>query len=534
MENRRSGRIRVRTTRRTAPLPGWLRGLLDETFLWVALGQLLIALGVRPESVRRLSEVQAVLDEARAALGAAGLELPRLEGVRTEEDLERLGGQLDAMFRGIEEGGPVGFERVLPASQAVRWARAVADVLLDLAPEALEALSAHRVRTELVGLDQRALREALRRLRQILANADLEQAAAHGYEALGARLEQIADDEELDLEALDLESLDLETRPREPAPGEVGRIADVLLAVPRPTLDRLLPLRLLASRPVLVAALGAGLAQLRGQWVPPEERSRSATTHRVVVDGVELDAEQLRRREEAAEPRRRDRRAIDERDARGPARRRHLVQAGLLWAGSALLAVWMMLLVLGVLDPGMSPRSALGSDPVLLSALQLLPALAVAVLTGILAHASAVIERVDRAELAVPSAPSPPSVSAWEHRVHPARSARRGAARAAGGAAVGVMAGPLWMGLLIGVLQLSGVDLLGAGHLGWEFVVALLLPTPIWLLGHRRGVARGARLAAARGSRRRRACDRLRRAQRSRRTGRHRRAEVPPFSTRLA
>lgn len=61
------------------------------------------------------------------------------------------------------------------------------------------------------------------------------------------------------------------------------------------------------------------------------------------------------------------------------------------------------------------------------------------------------------------------------------------------------MAGPLWMGLLIGVLQLSGVDLLGAGHLGWEFVVALVLPTPIWLLGHRRGVARGARLAAAPG-----------------------------------
>lgn len=488
MENGRSGRIRVRTTRRSAPLPDWLRGLLDETFLWVALGQLLIALGVRPESVRRLSEVQAALDEARTVLGAAGLELPRLEGVRTEEDLERLGGQLDAMFRGIEERGPVGFERVLPASQAVRWARDVADVLLDLAPEVLEALSAHRVRTELVGLDQRALREAPRRLRRILTDPDLEQAAAHGYEALGARLEQIADDEELDLE-----SLALETRPREPAPGEVGRITDVLLAVPRPTLDRLLPLRLLASRPVLVAALGAGLAQRREKWVPPEERSGSTTTRSVVVDGVELDAEQLRRREEAAESRRRNRRAIDARDARGPARRRHLIQAGMLWAGTVAMTFWILRLVVGILDPGMSPRSVVGGDPVLLSALQLLPALAVAVLTGILAHASAVIERVDRAELAVPSAP------AWEHRVHPARSARRGAARAADGAAVAVMAGPLWMGLLIGVLQLCGVDLLGAGHLGWEFVVVLVLPTPIWLLGHRRGVARGARLAAAPG-----------------------------------
>lgn len=488
MENGRSGRIRVRTTRRSAPLPDWLRGLLDETFLWVALGQLLIALGVRPESVRRLSEVQAALDEARTVLGAAGLELPRLEGVRTEEDLERLGGQLDAMFRGIEERGPVGFERVLPASQAVRWARDVADVLLDLAPEVLEALSAHRVRTELVGLDQRALREAPRRLRRILTDPDLEQAAAHGYEALGARLEQIADDEELDLE-----SLALETRPREPAPGEVGRIADVLLAVPRPTLDRLLPLRLLASRPVLVAALGAGLAQRREKWVPPEERSGITTTRSVVVDGVELDAEQLRRREEAAESRRRDRRAIDARDARGPVRRRHLIQAGMLWAGTVAMTFWILRLVVGILDPGMSPRSVVGGDPVLLSALQLLPALAVAVLTGILAHASAVIERVDRAELAVPSAP------AWEHRVHPARSARRGAARAADGAAVAVMAGPLWMGLLIGVLQLCGVDLLGAGHLGWEFVVVLVLPTPIWLLGHRRGVARGARLAAAPG-----------------------------------
>lgn len=489
MENGRSGRLRVRMTRRTAPLPDWLRGLLDETFLWVALGQLLIALGVRPESVRRLSEVQAVLDEARTVLGAAGLELPRLEGVRTEEDLERLGAQLDAMFRGIEERGPVGFERVLPASQAVRWARDVTDVLLDLAPEVLEALSAHRVRTELIGLDQRALREALRRLRRILADADLEQAAAHGFEALGARLEQIADDEELDLE-----SLALETRPWEPAPGEAGRIADVLLAVPRPTLDRLLPLRLLASRPVLVAALGAGLAQRREKWVPPEERSGSTTTRSVGVDGVELDAEQLRRREEAVESRRRDRRAIDARDARDPVRRRHLIQAGLLWAGTVAMMFWILRLVGGILDPGMSPRSVAGGDPVLLSALQLLPAFAVAVLTGILAHASAVIERVDRAELAVSSAPSAP---AWEHRVHSARSARRGAARAADGAAVAVMAGPLWMGLLIGVLQLSGVDLLGAGHLGWEFVVVLVIPTPIWLLGHRRGVARGARLAAA-------------------------------------
>lgn len=66
------------------PLPRWVRALLQETFAWVALGQLLLALGVRPDSVRRLAEVQTALEEARATLGEAGYEIPRLDGIRTE------------------------------------------------------------------------------------------------------------------------------------------------------------------------------------------------------------------------------------------------------------------------------------------------------------------------------------------------------------------------------------------------------------------------------------------------------------------
>lgn len=57
-------------------LPRWVDDLLEETFLCVAAGHLLMSLGVPAEQVRRLGVLQEHLEEARRAAAAAGSPLP--------------------------------------------------------------------------------------------------------------------------------------------------------------------------------------------------------------------------------------------------------------------------------------------------------------------------------------------------------------------------------------------------------------------------------------------------------------------------
>ncbi|WP_347040699.1 hypothetical protein [Brachybacterium nesterenkovii] len=103
----------------------------DPTFVWVAAGQLLTALGVLPETIRPLGQLRPLLDEVRA-----------LEG----------GGDPDG------ELIPLAPERVQDMVD-----RAV-PIVVPLLREVLESLRARRIRTELVGLDGEELRRSLDRL----------------------------------------------------------------------------------------------------------------------------------------------------------------------------------------------------------------------------------------------------------------------------------------------------------------------------------------------------------------------------------
>ncbi|GAA4530137.1 hypothetical protein GCM10023160_30540 [Brachybacterium paraconglomeratum] len=201
-------------------LPRWVRQLLDETFLWVAIGQLLLALGVRPASVRRLSVVQTTLEEAREVFGRAGYEIPRLEGIETDQDLERIGdawNHLESQQLTEEQLGAI-----LPAPHAVRWVREAGNVVLDLLEEVLDRMRALRIRPELIGLDRREVRSVILELRDVLADAELDAAAAEGYMNLAHHLETLEADGGI------LATTQLETRPRIPRLGEVGRLVGVI------------------------------------------------------------------------------------------------------------------------------------------------------------------------------------------------------------------------------------------------------------------------------------------------------------------
>ncbi len=458
-------------------LPRWLRGLLDETFLWVAAGQLLLALGVRADSVRRLSAVHDSLEEARTALGAAGHPLPRLEDVRTYEELHRLEERFGAFVRGLEQLEPEELALIVPAPQAIGWIEGAAGVLLDLALEVLDRLRARRIRTELVGLDQRALREGVLRLRRMLDRAGLAEAAEDGYEAVGRRLEQLDADG-----VLVLDGLELETRPVAPGLGEVGRIVDVVRSLPRPTLDRLLPLRLLSSRPVMVLALTRALEQLRAGWVPPAERPGPAAVDPAQQRAAAWAAELVGHR-----------RAVDERDARPEVRRTRVVHAGLLWTASAAVAGWMLWVVVGVVAPewitGLA--RAVQLPP---AALWLLPAGGVSLVAAASIAAAEVIRHLDRAELTPLSAPGASGPS------DPVRRRRSGAAAAARGAGGGLVLLPLLLAVVIGVDRSFG-GVLGAmvvAELGDPFWIALFLPMPVVLVAQLGGALRGEALAASR------------------------------------
>jgi len=310
-------RFLERRTGPDRPLPRWLGALLDETFLWVGIGQLLLALGLPATSVRRLSEVQRVLEEARAS----GIKIPRLEGVRTYGDLDRLGEQMDALAD--DDLTPEELERLVPAPTALGWMRDAGGVVLDLFDEVLMALRSRRLRTELVGIDHLAAHRMIGDLRRLLADPTLDRAAAAGHAELVRHLE-VLDEGQGDIGA------DLEVTPVAPRPGEIQRVVTVVRAIPRETLDRLLPLRLLSSRPVLGTAIATLLKQLREGWVSPQERAA------VEVQAQLGQLEHLRRTHRLEE----SRREVEAREARPEVRASLLAQSALLWLLIAMVVGW--------------------------------------------------------------------------------------------------------------------------------------------------------------------------------------------------
>lgn len=329
-------------------LPRWLAALLDETFLWVAAGQLLLALGVSPLSVRRLSEVQAVLEEVRARLAPIGLEIPRLEGVRTYGDLDRLGARFDALSDHMVTDEVL--ETAVPAPHLVQWARRGGPVLLDLAEEALGCLREKRIRAELIGLDHGAALRMIAELRRMLVDPGLDRAAEEGLEGLGrwleargAALSGVGTGPGAGIGA------GLEVRPAAPRHGEVGRIVSVVHDLPRETLDQLLPLRVIGSRPVLAALIAKGLTAHRDGWVPVEERDALAaqdqeTVHRAQEAARRAEEERLRRYFAGVD-------SLDVAPRRRAALQRH---TAMLWLLCAIVMAWQaVVLAVGVFGAGL-------------------------------------------------------------------------------------------------------------------------------------------------------------------------------------
>lgn len=251
-------------------LPRWLREALDETFLWEAVGELLIATGVRPLSASRLAEVRRTLEEVRSAFDAMGHPVPRLEGMETVGDLE----SFQAGWASLSGADPEGIRSAIPAPQAVRWGQGAGRIVAELAEETLAQLRGRGIRTELVGLDHDEALASVHGLHRLAVSHELRRAADDGYPSVERWFEE-AD------EVSRLEDIDPGTRPLEPEEGEVERIIEVIRAVPKPTLKRLLPSSLLVARPVLRFLIPRGLSQLRTSWVPPEERgtpSQAGTT----------------------------------------------------------------------------------------------------------------------------------------------------------------------------------------------------------------------------------------------------------------
>ena len=191
----------------------------DPTFVWVAAGQLLTALGVRPETIRPLGQLRPLLDEVRA-----------LEG----------GGDPDG------ELIPLAPERVQDMVD-----RAV-PIVVPLLREVLESLRARRIRTELVGLDAEELRRSLGRLEAFYRD--------------GAWRTMDADEIAAQLELL---VADPAVEPTAPSTGELRRIVDELRDMPRPTLQRITRV---TSAPALMALVGGILAMLR-RSAPSQQRS---------------------------------------------------------------------------------------------------------------------------------------------------------------------------------------------------------------------------------------------------------------------
>jgi hypothetical protein len=464
------------------PLPRWLRALLDETFLWVALGQLLLALGVRPESVRRLATVQTVLEEARTALAPLGHEIPRLEGIRTHGDLERF----EERVEGLESLNLADetIAAAIPAPTLVRWILDTTDVVLDLLDEVLQRLRALRIRTELIGLDHRAAAEAIRRSRRLLRGAGLAEAAEGGHAALARRLEEITADGDL------LGGLELEARPRAPRRGEVARIVTVLRRLPRQTLDRLFPLRLLSSRLVLTAAIARVLEEQRKHWLPPGERPEPDESE---ADRHRAAERQWRRGRERfyAE--------VDAQDALPGRGRALLVHTGLLWLLALAVPGWCALvLATGLygtgldLPPMSTPEEMARASAQLRS---LWPALVVATAgAGVLGACSEFLGEVDRIELHHSTLRSPADAS-------PARRARRLAVRAARAAAAIVFLLPL---LALPLSSLAGMlpDLPRAEVVdAWALGLGLGLPWAACAVGGVLGGPRGQAQAEERWSR---------------------------------
>ncbi|MEE1619022.1 hypothetical protein [Brachybacterium sp. J153] len=288
------------------PVPRWMRGLLDETFLWVAAGELLIALHVPRESVRRLTVLQGILEEYRDLLREQGVEVRRLEDVRTLEDLDGLaeGEAMPSLPVGLPADATDGetlalLARQLPATTLARWIEDGAAVVLDLAEQTLEGLRRRRVRPELVGADPAAVQELIRELRRRLAALDLPALGRAGYPVMMPRLEEAA----REIEQLDLMS-GLEVAPRAPRPGEVQRIVGILQDLPAPTRERLIPVSVLRSRLVLAPLLARVLADLRAGWIdpaerpePPSDEEAAAIRARAAADRRERTAREASRRE---------------------------------------------------------------------------------------------------------------------------------------------------------------------------------------------------------------------------------------------
>ena len=210
----------------------------DPAFVWVAAGQLLLALGVREETVRPLGELRPLYEKWDSAL----------------------------------HGGPGGTLATPPLDSLPRRQRAELDddlgralaILLPVAEEALEQLDRRQIRPEIMGIRRDALDGALTDLRRYAAS---EGWRGEDEQAIQGHVQWITDGHRW------------KTPLQPPGPGEVGRIVDVLSAMPRPTLRRIAGV---SNRPALMALVGGWFTMVHsgrtedGTAVAPELTSEQS------------------------------------------------------------------------------------------------------------------------------------------------------------------------------------------------------------------------------------------------------------------
>ncbi|GAB2535582.1 hypothetical protein [Brachybacterium huguangmaarense] len=203
----------------------------DETFVLVAAGQLLLALGAPRETVRPLPRLVAIvrrLDELESVAGAG-----RDAGADATEEQRRARAETTAL---IDE---------------------LAEHAFPLAHVVLDGLARHRIRTEIAGISRTGLEGALADLEDLYASGrwrDADDQALRAYE------EWIEERHRIEVEPVRARS------------GEVRRIVRVLRRMPRQTLRRITKV---TSAPALTVLIGGGLLMMHREMTaaPPDPRS---------------------------------------------------------------------------------------------------------------------------------------------------------------------------------------------------------------------------------------------------------------------
>lgn len=226
-------------------VPPGFRWTQDRDFLGVAAGEFLLAVGVDEQTVRPLGGLRPMVE--------------RWE--RMEAELEQQSGPATAGDHHLQV--PDALDRMSPSERS-RFDDEIAHALsvgLPIADQVLARLDQQRIRTEIFGMNRKALDGALEDLRSY--------AASEGWRGQDAA--------SIDEHMAWIESRhQLETAPQKASLGEVRRIVAILRRMPHRTLRRITKV---TNAPALMAMVGGLLTSLHSSSI-------GSSTDKIGDDGV--------------------------------------------------------------------------------------------------------------------------------------------------------------------------------------------------------------------------------------------------------